>query len=61
MPFHGRKVLMPRFKVMLIGLACSAILAGAAHAQTVAALSHEPVSFFERLFGGLASPLLGNS
>jgi hypothetical protein len=56
MPLHGREVLMPRFKVMLIGLACSAILTGAAHAQTVAALGHEQVSFFERLFGGLVSP-----
>lgn len=47
---------MPRFKGMLATLAYSVILTSAVHAQTVAPLGREQVSFFEGLFGGLASP-----
>jgi lipoprotein-anchoring transpeptidase ErfK/SrfK len=47
---------MSRIIAALAGLACWAVLAGSAQAQVVASLGGEPVNFFERLFGGLASP-----
>jgi lipoprotein-anchoring transpeptidase ErfK/SrfK len=37
-------------------LVCCAAFAGSAQAQPVASLGGEPANFFERLFGGLASP-----
>jgi lipoprotein-anchoring transpeptidase ErfK/SrfK len=47
---------MARFMATLAGLVCSAMLASSAQAQTAASLSGGPANFFERLFGGLASP-----
>lgn len=47
---------MPRLMAALAGLACSAILAGSVQAQPLAPLGGESVNFFERLFGGPASP-----
>ncbi|EIM26878.1 L,D-transpeptidase [Microvirga lotononidis] len=47
---------MPRLMITLAGLACSAMLASSAQAQSTASLSGGPANFFERLFGGLASP-----
>jgi lipoprotein-anchoring transpeptidase ErfK/SrfK len=42
--------------IKLAGLACSAMLASSAQAQSIASLSGGPANFFEQLFGGLASP-----
>ncbi|MEZ0167470.1 L,D-transpeptidase [Microvirga sp. TS319] len=47
---------MPRFMITLAGLACSAMLASSAQAQSTTSLSGGPANFFERLFGGPASP-----
>ncbi len=52
---------MSRFKGMLAVLACSVILTGTAHAQTVAPLGRAQVSFFERLLAVLPPLLLDNS
>lgn len=47
---------MIRFLLAVVGLACSLAWMGPAQAQNVASLGGEPANFFERLFGGLASP-----
>lgn len=47
---------MVRFMAALVGLVCSAMLASSAQAQSAASLSGGPANFFERLFGGSASP-----
>jgi lipoprotein-anchoring transpeptidase ErfK/SrfK len=47
---------MSRFMAAVAGLVCCAAIAGSAQAQPVSSLGREPVNFFERLFGGLASP-----
>jgi lipoprotein-anchoring transpeptidase ErfK/SrfK len=47
---------MSRFMAAVAGLTFCAAVAGSAQAQPVSALGGEPVNFFERLFGGLASP-----
>jgi lipoprotein-anchoring transpeptidase ErfK/SrfK len=47
---------MSRFMVAVAGLVCCAAIAGSAHARPVSSLVGEPVNFFERLLGGLASP-----
>jgi lipoprotein-anchoring transpeptidase ErfK/SrfK len=47
---------MSRFIAIVATLGCCVAFAGTAQAQPVASLGGEPVNFFERLFGGLASP-----
>jgi hypothetical protein len=47
---------MSRFMAALAGLVCGVVLAGSAQAQPENSLAGEPANFFERLFGGLASP-----
>jgi lipoprotein-anchoring transpeptidase ErfK/SrfK len=47
---------MSRIPATWATLVCCAAFAGSVQAQPVTSLGGEPVNFFERLFGGLASP-----
>jgi hypothetical protein len=47
---------MPRIVATMATMDCCVAFAAAAQAQPVTSLGGEPVNFFERRFGGLASP-----
>ena len=47
---------MFRFMAIVATLVCYVAVAGTVQAQPVSSFGGEPANFFERLFGGLASP-----